>query len=153
MITLRPMTPEEFTTFRAEGLEDYAHERARNLNHPIEEERAEATRQYDHLLPDGVGSPGQRLWSVLDGAGAVVGSLWVALKDGATHAFIYYIVINADQRGKGYGKATLDALDATLKPLGVTHIGLNVFADNPIAQRLYARQGYTITNYSMQKQI
>jgi ribosomal protein S18 acetylase RimI-like enzyme len=153
VITLRPMTPEEFVPFRAEGLEDYAHERARNLNHTVDEERAEATRQYDQLLPAGVESPAQRLWSVLDETGAVVGSLWVALKDGATQAFIYYIVINEDQRGKGYGKATLDALDATLKPLGVTHIGLNVFADNPVAQRLYARQGYTITNYSMQKRI
>jgi ribosomal protein S18 acetylase RimI-like enzyme len=153
MITLRPMTPDEFTAFRAERLEDYAHERARNFNTSIEEERAEATRQYDHLLPAGVESPGQRLWSVLDESGAVAGSLWVALKEGATHAFIYYIVINADRRGRGYGKATLDALDATLKPLGVTHIGLNVFADNPVAQRLYARQGYTITNYSMQKQL
>ena len=153
MITLRPMTPEEFTTFRAAGLENYAHERARNLNHTIEEERAEATRQYDQLLPAGVDSPDQRLWSVLDETGAGVGSLWVALKDGATQAFIHYIVINEDQRGQGYGKGALDALDVTLKPLGVTHIGLNVFADNPVAQRLYARQGYTITNYSMQKQI
>ena len=45
------------------------------------------------------------------------------------------------------------ATGAALRPLGVLHIGLNVFADHPFAQRLYARQGYTITNYSMQKRL
>jgi ribosomal protein S18 acetylase RimI-like enzyme len=153
MLALRPMTEEEFEQFKGPNMEDYAQERARNFGTPIEQERAIAADQYARFLKDGIHTTGQRLWVVTDETGAGVGQLWVGIEDAEYMAFIYFIGINADQRGKGYGAQTLDLLEAEMRPLGIRHIGLNVFSDNAVAQRLYARQGYRVTNYSMLKPI
>ncbi len=37
--------------------------------------------------------------------------------------------------------------------MGVSRIGLNVFADNHVAIGLYQKHGYTTTNFNMQKRI
>src|SRR5690242_7932838 len=91
MLSLRPMTEEEFTVFREEGIEDYAAERARNFGTTLEEEHETSVRQYAELLPEGIQSPRQRLWSVIDEAGTVVGSLWVEVNEEHHRAFIFYI--------------------------------------------------------------
>jgi ribosomal protein S18 acetylase RimI-like enzyme len=153
MLSLRPMTEEEFEQFKGPNMEDYAQERSRNFDTPIEQERAIAADQYARFLKDGIHTLGQRLWVVTEETGAAVGHLWVGIEDAEHMAFIYFIGINADQRGKGYGAQTLDLLEEAMRPLGIQQIGLNVFSDNAVAQRLYARQGYRITNYSMLKQI
>src|SRR4051812_17960826 len=153
MLTLRPMTDEEFTVFRDEGIEDYAAERARNFGTTPEEEHETSVRQYAELLPEGTRSPRQRLWSVIDAAGTVVGSLWVEVHEERHRAFIFYIILGEAYRGRGYGRQALELLEAELRPLGVTQIGLNVFADNTVAQRLYERMGYRVTNQTMMKAI
>ena len=153
MVKLRPMTQAEFEAFERLSMEDYAKERARNLDSPVEEQRAEAERQYAELLKDGLNTEGHRLWKITQETGEVVGDLWVHIAPGGKRAFIFAISIDENQRGKGYGKQALDALEAELKPLGVTRIGLNVFADNAVARHLYEKQGYHATNYNMVKRI
>lgn len=154
MITLRPMTEEEFSAYKHPSMEAYALERSRNFDTPVEEERRVATRQFAQLLKDGLRTEGQLLWKVtVTGTGEVVGSLWVYVDGETAAAFIYDINIDRQQRGKGYGGATLTALERELRSMGVTRIGLNVFADNSVAMGLYRRQGYKITNYSMQKRL
>jgi ribosomal protein S18 acetylase RimI-like enzyme len=153
MVKLRPMTDVEFEAFERISMEDYAKERARNLDTSVEEQRAEAARQYAELLKDGLNTTGHHLWKITQEAGEAVGDLWVHVAPGGKRAFIFAISIDENQRGKGYGKQALDALEAELKPLGVTRIGLNVFADNAVAQHLYEKQGYRVTNYNMVKQI
>jgi ribosomal protein S18 acetylase RimI-like enzyme len=61
--------------------------------------------------------------------------------------------MSVEQRGRGYGTAALAALEETLRPRGVTRIGLNVFGKNTGAQRLYARVGYYPIAIAMQKDI
>ncbi|MBA3945586.1 MAG: GNAT family N-acetyltransferase [Herpetosiphonaceae bacterium] len=146
MVRLRPMTEAEFEGWRPESLEGYAQERARNLGAPLEEQWVEAERQYAELLKDGVYTNGHWLWMVTLDTGEVVGNLWVRIAGDGTSAFIFGIDIDEAQRGKGYGKQTLDALEAELKSLGVTRIGLNVFSDNVVATHLYQKQGYRTTN-------
>ncbi len=153
MVQLRPMTEAEFEAWRTESLEGYAQERARNLDAPVEEQRVEAERQYAELLKDGLNTEGHRLWMVTLETGDVVGGLWVHLSGDGKRAFIFSIDIDEAQRGKGYGKQTLDALETELKPMGVKRIGLNVFSDNVVANRLYQKQGYRVTNCNMMKEI
>ncbi|HUS15500.1 MAG TPA: GNAT family N-acetyltransferase [Chloroflexia bacterium] len=153
MLALRPMSQDEFAAFYAFGVEDYAQERSRNFDTPLEDERAESARQFADLLKDGLQTAGQHLWKVVDDRGEAVGSLWVAVQAEQQRAFIFDIVMDEDQRGKGYGGQTLQLLEEELRPLGIQRIGLNVFADNPRAMHLYEKQGYRFTNHNMTKQI
>jgi ribosomal protein S18 acetylase RimI-like enzyme len=54
------------------------------------------------------------------------------------------IVVADKYRGQGVGQALLIACDQTAKKAGAKKIGLCVDFANPIAQRLYERQGYQI---------
>src|SRR5690242_2816038 len=112
MLTLRPMTEEEFTKFRAESMEDYAQERARNSGLPIEIERDIAEKQYAELLKDGLQTPGTYLWKIVAEGGEPVGNLWVAVYEDRKEAFIFLIEIAAPHRGQGYAGQALDLLEA-----------------------------------------
>lgn len=153
MSALRPMTEAEYTHLMSYMWEDYAQERARNFRTPVADERADAERQRTQLLQDGLNTPGHHFWTVVDDAGTVVGSLWVFIDEPKKRAFIYDIEIDAAQRGKGYGRRTLELLEESLRPQGVTRIALNVFGDNAVAHALYRKVGYyTVATY-MQKEI
>ena len=63
--TLRPMTQAEFERLRDSMFEDYARETAHVRSLTIEEGRAEATRQFTTLLPDGIASKGHYFWRII----------------------------------------------------------------------------------------
>lgn len=151
-VKLRPMTEAEFAAFKAWSEEDYAQERARNSGLPIETERAVARQQYAEFLKDGLQTQGQYLWKIVTAAGEPVGDLWVAVEAGRNDAFIYFIGLDEAQRGRGYGGQALDLLEVELAPMGITRIGLNVFADNEVAMHLYQKKGYRFTSHHMVKQ-
>jgi ribosomal protein S18 acetylase RimI-like enzyme len=153
MVALRPMTEPEFEAYTSVMWENYAQERARNAGTPIEQERAVVAQQRAELQKDGMRTAGHHYWTVVDDAGAPVGILWVFVDPERTRAFIYDIEMRADQRGKGYGKATLDLLEAEMRPLGVKRIELSVFGDNAVAERLYRRQGYRTITTAMAKDL
>lgn len=150
MVRLRPMTEAEFPAFRALGVEDYAQQRAAALDSPIETQREAAERDFAELLPQGVQTPKQRLWCVEGDSGAVVGHLWIEVNDERRRAFIYYIIMAPEYRGRGYGRQTLELLEAELRPQGITHIALNVFSPNP-AIHLYEKVGYQTVSRTMLK--
>lgn len=153
MVTLRPMTQAEYETHMAFLREDYAQERAKSGETPIEEERVQSNKQIDELLPDGLGTPNHYLWTVVDESGTGIGSLWVFLNPEKGRAFIYDIALLEEHRGKGYGRQTLDAMEAALLPLGARRVALNVFGKNVVARHLYDAHGYYVVATSMQKDL
>lgn len=153
MITLRPMTDAEYDPYAAALLESYAESRAKNIGTTLDEERAASAKQIAELLPNGLHTPNHYFWRVVNEAGEPVGVLWVHVLPEQARAFIYDIEMGADQRGKGYGRATLEAMEAALKPLGVSNVGLSVFGDNAVAQRLYEKMGYEVVATNMKKAI
>lgn len=153
MVILRRMTEDEFARFRADSVEQYAHERARNLGATIADERAAAERQYEQLLGDGLQSAGHLLWTIVTETGDPVGDLWVYRQADSPQAFVYAIEIAEGHRGQGYGEQALRLLEETLRDLGVTRLVLNVFADNAPAIALYRKLGYRVTNMNMRKEI
>jgi len=153
MLTLDPMTEAEYAQFDATLWTDYAAERARNLRTSVEYERESGQRQRAELLPDGMHTANHHFWNMVDADAGVVGKLWVFVDGEKQRAYIYDIVVDAAHRRKGYARQALAALDQFVRPLGITHIGLNVFGDNPGAKSLYEQMGYYTVATMMQKDV
>jgi ribosomal protein S18 acetylase RimI-like enzyme len=148
MITLESMQQEDFDRVIENEIRGYAAEHVRNGNWPEEGSLERSRKEFESLLPQGVRTPDQYLWSLVDGD-RKIGFIWVHVKD--SKAFIYDFLIDEEFRGKGYGKQALAAMDEMLKSMEVESVGLHVFGDNITAQELYKKMGFEITGIHMQK--
>lgn len=152
VVTLRLMTEAEYAGMRAAIEDDYAQNVGRVTDMSIEEARAAAAKQFADLLKNGLATEGHYLWKVIADPDDAVGDLWTFVDPGKRRAFIYFIGIDAQHRGKGYAKAAMLALEAAVRPMGADHIDLNVFGDNTPAIQLYERLGYRPTAITMRKE-
>jgi ribosomal protein S18 acetylase RimI-like enzyme len=148
MITLVPMQQEDFDRVIEDEIRGYAAEHVRNGNWPEEGSLERSRKEFESLLPQGIHTPDQYLWSLMDGD-RKIGFIWIHVKEGK--AFIYDFLIHEEFRGKGYGKQSLTAMDEKLQSMNVASVGLHVFGDNITAQELYKKMGFGITGIHMQK--
>lgn len=153
-ITFAPMSEKRFNQYLEVKLEDYANEHVKAGNWSRENALENAKKQFDQLLPEGLHTKDQKLSTVMDGDEAV-GILWLHVKSNENdkRAFIYDIELDENQRGKGYGTATMAHLEAYAKEEGITQIGLHVFAHNKSALALYQKMGFEAAGYNMTKEI
>ena len=145
-VVLRAMTREEFVGYREQLVTSYAQDMVDagafdDVAAALK--AAEGTAQ--ELLPDGSNTPGQHLWSPVDGD-TVVGILWIHV-DGP-NGFIYDIEVWEEHRRRGYGREILDAGARAAVELGADVLGLNVFGHNRGARALYERAGYETTEHT-----
>jgi ribosomal protein S18 acetylase RimI-like enzyme len=153
-IRLRQMTAEEFTTYRAQLIPSYAagHVQAGDWN--PEEAETLAARQVDDLLPAGPQTAGMLMLTAETAESEQVGMVWIALnRSRPGSAWIYRIETSSAQRGKGYGRALLQAAEEQARQHGSSTIGLHVFGANTVARKLYDSSGYEATSLVMRKQL
>ncbi|MGH4030600.1 GNAT family N-acetyltransferase [Actinomycetota bacterium Odt1-20B] len=145
----RPMTEAEYGPWIAAQTESYVRTWvARGV--PEAEARAKAEADHAASLPNGLASPDTNL-SVLEADGTPVGTLWVALL-GDT-AFVYDVRVDEAHRGRGHGRSLMRLAEQQAHASGSTAMGLNVFAGNTTALRLYESLGYEPTSYYLYKQL
>jgi ribosomal protein S18 acetylase RimI-like enzyme len=149
MVRLETIQQKDFEGFLEREIRAYAEDHVRNGNWPTEGALERSRKEFEELLPDGIHSKDQYLYSIIDDD--KIGVLWVQVKD--QKAFVYDFVIDEAFRGKGYGKQALIAMDEKLKAMGVESVGLHVFGDNITAQELYKKMGYQITGIHMKKEL
>ncbi|UNK72084.1 GNAT family N-acetyltransferase [Microbacterium sp. H1-D42] len=143
-VATMPMTEGEYAGYAARSDRSYAEELlASGSVADMDAALAEAAAAMGRLLPDGLQTPDQRLWTVRDPEDETVGILWVHLQ--AERAFIYDIEMREEARGRGYGTQALRAAAAHAREAGRELIALNVFGQNEGARRLYTREGYVAT--------
>lgn len=153
-VTLRPMSDDEYTTWRAVCVPDYAQGIAKTLRIDADVANERAAAQFEQMLPDGRGSAGNYLLIAEDDVDATrVGSLWLRFSPGDTDAFVADVVVDESLRGRGYGRATMVAAERFAGDLGATGLALHVFAENVGAVRLYEDLGYATTSQNMRKDI
>lgn len=154
MVHLVPMTEAEFTPYRARLMQDYAQEHVKAGNWHPSEALQRAEKEFRHLLPDGLATKNQYLFSIQDEAtGLKVGMIWFAVDDTRPQpsAFIFDFVIQPEFRRRGFGLQTLQVLEEKVKELGVHGISLRVFGHDKAARALYEKAGYEVTDLLWQR--
>ena len=142
-LSLRPMTEAEFDVWRPEAEAGYAFDIAR-AGTPEEAARAKAVRDFAALLPDGVATEGQSLYTLVESDERPVGVLWLAERDGdwGTSLFIYDVQIDEAHRGRGLGRAAMLLVEDEARRRGIATVTLNVFGGNDVARNLYRSLDY-----------
>lgn len=120
----------------------------------LDAEQAESKARDDQrrFLPEGVRTPGAVL-RVLRSAGVRVGVLWLGLTgpDRTDQAWVYDVEVEPEHRGRGHGRTLMRLAEAECHRAGVAELGLNVFADNEPAARLYRSLGFQVTHHHLAK--
>ena len=156
MVTLTRMAQAELDLYLEHVIADYAKEHVDAGNWDAEGALERSKKEFDTLLPQGVNSPNQYLYSIYeDSVGANIGLIWFAMRDEPTgkEAFIYDFEFKPEFRGKGYGAEALRAIEPKVRELGLKKISLHVFGKNKVAWHLYEKVGYEATNVLMSKEL
>lgn len=149
-IELRKMTAAEFESFLVRSIAEYAKGKEQAESMRPEAAMELSKRSFAELLPEGLNSKDQYLYSyTIDQK--VVGNVWLAKRgDGC---FIYELYLDASLRGKGLGKQLMSLIDDEALRLGFKTIRLHVFGFNKVAIKLYENAGYEATNINMVKHL
>jgi GNAT superfamily N-acetyltransferase len=110
--------------------------------------RLKVERDILAALPDGLATAGTWIWGV-ESDRRRVGTVFLGIRGG--EAWLYDITIDPDERGKGFGRAAMVALEAELRSLGHATVALNVWGGNEIARDLYTSLGYVEESVHMRK--
>jgi ribosomal protein S18 acetylase RimI-like enzyme len=151
MVKLETIQQEDFEQFLERAVQEYAADHVRNGNWPGEGALEKSRKEFEQYLPNGIHTPDQYVWSIVNESNHKIGVLWVQVKEGK--AFIFDFIIDEEYRGKGYGKQALTAMDERLKSMGAESVALHVFGDNVSAQELYKKMGFKITDIQMKKNL
>ena len=152
MLKLDAMTPQEFDDYLASAVDAYARNTARAWKRPIEDVGERAAKDYAELLPEGLASPNNYLFTARV-EGERVGMAWLAItqKPSGKSAYIYDNMIDEGRRGQGLGRQLLAAIEQQAIDKGAGRIGLNVFGFNTAARSLYESAGFEVGGLGMFK--
>lgn len=154
MSKLVPMTQPEFDAFLERHIHDYAADNVRAGFWSREESLRKSREQITSLLPQGLRTRDQYLFTLYDDEKAV-GMIWfrAELDRPVKSGFVFYIEIKDEFRGKGYGKQAMYLIEEKARTLGIKQMGLHVFAYNTIARKLYEDIGYKVKSENMMKDL
>jgi ribosomal protein S18 acetylase RimI-like enzyme len=143
----RPMAGDEFGAWLEAESERFARTWI-GLGIPEAAARAKSRDDHARLLPHGLATDGMLL-TVLEHEGSPVGTLWVALQE--DRAYVFDVRTFPDHRGRGHGHTLMLLAERQATGSGRPVLGLNVFAGNTPAERLYTSLGYETVTYSLSK--
>jgi ribosomal protein S18 acetylase RimI-like enzyme len=147
-VTLAELTNDESAAYLSSLWPRYREELVLAGASPTEAD-ANVERNQQTVCPEGVISPGQRIFRVMYD-GHHIGNLWLCERAPGDW-FVYDIEVFEDYRGQGLGRASMHAAEEFAKAHGATKLGLSVFGFNTTARALYESLGYTIVAMGMTK--
>ena len=153
-VRLEPMTPERYLAWIPETISGFVAQQTAAGAMPGPEAVRYAEGEFDKLLPDGLLTRDQHIWSAYDGA-VEVGYLWLGVREQShgADAFVFDVAVDPDLRGRGHGRAIMLAAEAEARALGAVELKLNVFGHNVAAQHLYDGLGYEPASTQMARRL
>ena len=153
MLKLIEMTQERFQHYMLSAVETFAKEKVLNGTWAEEQAFSKAQAEYNLLLPEGLQTPNNYFYSILE-KGEVIGYIWTAQStDNARTAFIYDFEIYEEFQNQGFGSTSLELISLQTKQLGFSSLALHVFGSNSRALHVYKKMGFEITDINMQKEL
>ena len=152
---LRSMTATEYAEWFEQSIVGYAADKVAS-GQWVPEESLELTRkELAGLLPLGLETPGNYLYTVVDSRALAVGMLWFGVKKrfGADIAYVFNVNVRPDRQREGHAARAFLALEEEVRRRGLSGIALHVFGHNDGARALYDKLGFRPTNISMFKPI
>lgn len=156
MAVLVPMSAAMFPAFLEAAIAGYAEQNVASGRWSAETALALSKAEHERFLPEGPTSKDNHIFEIRDPqTNSVVGSLWLGVqnKTGVPIGYVLNIEISTAHRRQGHAKRAFEALESVVLELGLSSIGLNVFAYNTGAQALYTSLGYEVTAISMRKNL
>lgn len=139
MVKLIEMTQERFQHYMFTAVETFAKEKVQNGTWTEEQAFSKAQAQYNILLPEGLQTPNNYFYSILENK-KVIGYIWIAQStDNARTAFIYDFEIYEEFQNQGFGSTSLELISFQAKKLGFSSIALHVFGSNSRALYVYKK--------------
>lgn len=150
MISLRPLREDEYADWDAAHRARYASGLVEHGGMTPEAAAAKVARDIPVVLPDGLATEGVSIWAIED-RGRPVGTVFFGVRDGG--AWLYDIAVDERERGKGYGRGAMTALEHEARALGHHEIALNVWGGNEVARGLYRSLGWAEESVHMRKRL
>ena len=144
MLELKPMNQDIYNHYITYSKNNYAQEITKARGISIEEAMQITNKEYDTLLPDGLQSKNQYLYTIENNENENIGIMWFSSQSnhGDNELFLCDVEVNKEYRGKGYGRESMNLLESKVKEFNMHTISLHVFLHNKIAYSLYNKIGY-----------
>ena len=154
MTVLAPLDDTAWDDYRPALLARHAEQNIAAGLWPPASALSQAAAELGLLLPLGPATPGHFLFRILAAEGApALGWLWLGVhqQGGRREGFVYDLLVQARHRRQGHGLRALQALEGRAQGLGLTSLGLHVYAQNADALALYRRLGYAVISLNLHK--
>src|SRR5687768_4487277 len=112
-VRFRPLREDEYEAWATAHTRGYAEGMIAFGGMSGEHAEAKAVRDVAAVLPHGVATEGAQLWVVEDERGTRVGTVFLGVREGG--AWLYDITIEEAARGRGFGRASMLALEAEVE--------------------------------------
>ncbi|GIG60901.1 hypothetical protein Lfu02_52730 [Longispora fulva] len=143
----RPMSAAEYPTWLENDIIGYMADIVDSGSMEPEAARRKADEDFANLLPQGLDSPDNTLWTV-EAGGEGVAFLWLKHHTSPGQSFVYSVSTSPAHRGKGYGRAAMILGERATLDAGDQALLLNVFGHNRVAINLYDSLGYAVLDQS-----
>ena len=147
-VTLRPLREDEYAEWEVAHRSQYARGLVEHAGLSREQAEAKVARDITAALPEGLATADVHVW-VIEAEGRSVGTIFFGLR--GAESWLYEITIDEDERGRGYGRAAMLALEDEARALGYDQLALNVWGGNEVARGLYRSLGYAEQSVHMRK--
>ena len=147
------MTDVEYAAWLAETIPAYAAAKVESSQWAEESSLELSRKEHEALLPRGLATEDNFLYSIVNASSTPVGMLWFAVKpSGADRmAYVYDVNILPQHQREGHAHRAFLALEREVRRLGLVGIGLHVFGHNAGARALYEKLGFRPTSIVMYK--
>ncbi len=149
-VRLRPLREDEYGDWDAAHRRQYAHGLVEHAGLSPAEAEAKVAHDILAVLPDGLATENVHVWAA-EAEGRRVGTVFFGLR--GAEAWLYEITIDEGERGRGFGRAAMLALEEEARALGHDRLALNVWGGNEVARNLYRSLGYAEESVHMRKRI